>query len=94
MTHELSRHWDQPDQNSIILDDTHALMSQRAFEALHEYSASTPSGVYPGKMWKRHDGAFDRRCKPQDRRWLLCWYGIVPDNPNVCSNNFREILVA
>ena len=93
ITDPMGRHWEQPPAHSILLDDTHAVMTEQTFCQLAEYSGSTPSGVYPGKMWRRHDGLFDRRCKPEDRRWLLCWFGEVPDNPKVCSNNFRVILV-
>lgn len=52
MTHPLGKHWKQPEVDEITIDDTHALMSQRAFDKLLEYSASRPSGVYEGKMWK------------------------------------------
>lgn len=92
MAHELGRHWIQPARESILIDDTHAVMDSTAFKNLPEYSASTPSGVYPGKMWKRHDGLFDRTCKPEDRRWLLCWFGEVEGRLDICSNNYREIL--
>ena len=82
MTHELGKYWRQPSQDSILVDDTHAVMDSTAFEKLAEYSSSMPSGVYPGKMWKAlHHG-----------RWMLRWYGIVEGNPNVCSNNQVEIL--
>lgn len=94
ITDPLGRYWDQPPIERIAIDDTHALMTHEDFTLLPEYSASMPSGVYPGKMWRRRDGAFDPRCRPEDRRWLLCWYGIVPGDATVCSNNFREILIA
>jgi hypothetical protein len=93
ITDRLGRHWGQPPVNSILLDNTHAVMSKQSFSQLAEYSSTMPSGVYPGKMWSRHDGLFDRNCKPQDRRWLLCWFGEVPGNPTRCSINFRIILV-
>jgi hypothetical protein len=83
MTDPLGRYWDQPPRDAIALDDTHALMTERAFEQLPEYSRTTPSGVYPGKMW--------RHCT-KDGDWYLCWFGIVDGNPKVCSNNARRIL--
>ncbi len=84
--------WDQPDRSRIQVDNEFALMDTRTFKELHEYSASFPTGVYVGKMWKRHDGKFDPTCKPEDRRWLLVWFGHHA-NPKFVSNNFREILL-
>lgn len=94
MIHPLSAHWHQPDRSKIVIDRTHALMSRRTFDALHEYSCSNPSGVYEGKMWKRHDGIFDaaflrRGGKPE---WLLVWFG-KSENPDMCSINSRKILL-
>lgn len=37
-----------------------------------EYSGTMPSGVIPGKKWRRHDGCFDPTC--DDPGWLLCEY--------------------
>jgi hypothetical protein len=92
ITHPLGRSWTQPSRRGILIDDKYAVISLRDFEALKEYSCSQPSGVYEGKMWKRHDGAFDPRCRPEDRRWLLCWYG-YSNKPDCVSNNYREILL-
>ena len=41
---------------------------------LGEYSATLPTGVFPGKRWLRHDGVYDPRCPPSERRWLLCQF--------------------
>ena len=92
ITHPLGKHWDQPDPERILLDDKHALMDERTFNALPEYSSTIPTGVYEGKMWKRHDGVLDPRCRPEQHKWMLGWFGpsTVPDN---CSINFREILI-
>jgi len=94
MTHELSRHWEQPRTAEIEIDDTHALMTRRTFENLAEYSATNPSGVYEGKMWRREDGAFDYKFLARGGKpvWLLCWYGLS-DKPGMVSNNSRKILV-
>jgi len=70
MVHELGKHWPQPPLSEILVDDIHALMSERTLGRLSEYSASVPSGVYAGKMWKRRVYA----------GWFLCWYG--PGVPN------------
>ena len=93
ITDPLGRHWHQPATASILIDDKHAVMANSTFEALSEYSGTMPSGVYPGKMWRRHDGLFDDRCPPADRRWLLCWFGGHADATK-CSINSRLILVA
>lgn len=94
VTDPMGRNWDQPDRKAILVDETHAIMTQRTFDQLKEYSATFPNGVYPGKMWKRHDGAFDleflrKGGKPE---WMLVWYGNLP-NSKFVSNNFRKILI-
>jgi hypothetical protein len=84
ITDPLGRHWQQPNPSEIEIDDTHALMSQRTFDALLEYSASNPTGVYAGKMWRRHAGDL----------WLLCWYGESQIGPGYVSNNYRAVLIS
>jgi hypothetical protein len=91
MTDPLGRHWPQPSRDAFLVDETHAIVSAANFKLLPEYSGSMPSGVYPGKMWRRHDGVFDRKCK--EPIWMLCWYGESPD-PGKCSVNHRLLLVA
>lgn len=86
ITHSLGRYWDQPPAEEVAvmqIDQTHALLTKRAFRQLQEYTQTLPSGVYAGKMWKAQDGG----------RWMLRWYGIVPGRCDVCSNNQREILI-
>lgn len=97
ITHEMGRHWDQPERQHIVIDrQGRALVPRRVFERLAEYSSSLPSGVYEGKMWKRHElVAVDdygslRPVVPD--RWWLCWYGSGND-PNKCTVNRREILL-
>ncbi len=80
MTHELSRHWEQPQRENIRIDGEHAIMSEKTFKQLHRYDTSLPSGVYEGKMWARE--------KAGD--FWLCWYGF-DDEPNTCSVNARKI---
>lgn len=92
MTDPLGRHWQQPSLDEVALDDTHALMTEHTFQRLSEYSCSYPGGVYPGKMWRRHDGIYDRSCPPERRRWLLCWYG--QNIGGKCEICFREVLLA
>jgi hypothetical protein len=94
MTDPMGWHWRQPERDRILLDDTHALMTSATFEELSEYSTTIPSGVYPGKMWRRHDGIFDqtRRRNGLPGVWLLAWFGEVVEGR--CPINFREILLA
>lgn len=86
--------WPQPVTADIVLDDTHALMTRKTFDSLPEYSGTRPTGVYAGKMWKRHDGSFDRKFLAQGGKpeWLLCWYG-NSELADFCSNHSRKILL-
>ena len=90
MTDPMGRYWNQPPRDRIVVDETHALMDSSTFKALPEYSGTIPTGVYPGKMWRRHDGIFDQ--KATRKRWLLCWYG--EDRDGKCEILFREVLLA
>lgn len=94
ITDPLGRHWQQPSPEKIAIDETHALMDYATFAALADYSSSIPSGVYDGKMWRRHDGIFDRRFLDSGviPEWLLMWYG-PSDDPGKCSINSRKILL-
>lgn len=92
ITDPLGKHWDQPARREIEIDATHAMMSQETFQALGEYSCSMPTGVYPGKMWRCHVGAYDPNCKPSDRFWQLRWFGHHAD-PGYVSNHYRRIMV-
>lgn len=83
MTGPLSRYWEQPNKENILIDDTHAMMDKAALRLLKEYSCSLPSGVYEGKMWKLKTNL----------GWVLRWYGPSVD-PNKCSINNRIILIA
>ncbi|WGG51792.1 hypothetical protein [Rugamonas sp. DEMB1] len=93
ITDPLGQHWRQPPTSAILLDNTHAVMTEATFQQLAEYSYSFPSGVYPGKMWRRYDGLFDQRCAITDLQWLLMWFGEC-DDPTKCTNNSRRILIA
>lgn len=83
MTHPYSRYWDQPSRAEILVDATHALMTRRTFLILLEYSASVPTGVYAGKMWRAYHGR---------GLWWLCWYGVAED-PEYCTIERRLILL-
>lgn len=83
ITDPLGKHWDQPSPSLIEIDGTHALMTEDTLKQLADYSASVPSGVYEGKMW---------RCKGGNG-WYLRWYG-TSDRLDRCSCNQREIILA
>lgn len=86
ITDPMGKYWDQPDPANILIDDTHALMDARTFRALHDYSYSQPTGVYPGKMWRAG------RKKVDGETWWLKWFGTHED-PKMCSGHAREIIV-
>lgn len=69
-------------------------MSQADFFALAEYSCSTPSGVYPGKMWKHNNYAYRPAPPGIKEQWFLRWFGVSEKGPEWCSNEHREILIA
>jgi hypothetical protein len=65
MTDPLGKHWAQPDRQMIFIRDGKAHMCAEDFRTLKQYDTSFPSGVYPGKMWKRINSGVA----------YLCWYG-------------------
>lgn len=85
ITDPLGSAWVQPSLSAIEIDDTHALMSKGAFNKLLEYSTSTPSGVYVGKMWK---GQY------KTGEWYLAWFSEGDEAKTYVNNNYRLILLA
>lgn len=83
MVDPLGQYWRQPKPSEIEIDDTHALMEKGAFDKLPEYSHSTPSGVYIGKMWKgKYKGGV----------WYLAWFSVGDEDKTYLNNNYRIIL--
>lgn len=78
MVHPLGRHWNQPPRADILIDETHAVMSEATLAKLSVYDHSQPSGVYEGKMWVW--------------RGNLAWFGFS-EKPDCVSNNYRKIRV-
>lgn len=76
----MGKHWTQPDRELIKVNSETAEMTQCVLEQLCDYSHSMPTGVYPGKMWKRKQG----------EQWWLCWFGVSKD-PKLCTNNCRKV---
>lgn len=91
MTHPLGKHWNQPSNEHMLFDSKCCLMTNADFKMLLDYSASTPSGVYDGKMWK------SLHCiKPKDEIlevWYLKWYEPTND-PELFDIMSREILIS
>lgn len=97
ITDPMGRYWRQPDLSKVLIDDTHAIIDKTTFEQLAEYSGTVPTGCYPGKAWRRHNGIYDHEWQAKGGKpyWQLCWYGYSRDgNPKFCSNNFRTVLFA
>ena len=76
--------WTQPDRKNILVGDDTAIMTQFDFKLLSEYSNSTPSGKYPGKMWRLH---------ASDRQDYLCWYALVPGRDDRIAVHTRKIVI-
>lgn len=83
VTNPMGNYWKQPNRKLIEVDAKYAKMSPASFDKLLEYSTSTPTGIYIGKMWKR---------QLSNSKWLLCWFEPHPE-PDTYSINYREILV-
>lgn len=56
-------------------------MTKDEFLALPEYNTTLPTGVVPGKRWRRHDGIFDADFLSGGRKpvWLVGEYGPAVD---------------
>jgi hypothetical protein len=83
ITDPLGRYWEQPDTSKILIDDEVALMDQRTHDDLAEYSASTPTGVYPGKAWKA--------CR--FGKSYLRWFGEPDGHPDGLPTYTRPIVI-
>lgn len=83
MTDPLGKYWHQPkDIREAPMDDAHVILTKKQYNSLASYDTTNPSGVYPGKCWKRTN----RHGK------FLVWYGEC-DDPTQCSINARTILI-
>lgn len=92
---DLGRNWPQPTRDSLNfhmapeneknpgLKPKAVYMTKRTMEELQEYSSTTPTGVYPGKMWRGH----------WDDTWYLLWFSEVKSDPNMCQVHSCPILL-
>jgi hypothetical protein len=95
MLNPLGRYWEQPNPAKLEFDDESVMMTRSQFNGLHNYSASKPTGAYPGKMWKWSRRENNRSDKVPDD-WYLCWYGPLythTDNREYMDTFTRLILV-
>lgn len=83
MTDPLSVHWKQPNPDNIIIDNKSALMSEKDFKLLPDYSLSRPTGLYQGKMWKSEF----------TNGWFLAFVVSDPNDANYVFTFWREILI-
>lgn len=74
---------EQPEPNNFLWTADIVYMSSAEFKKLKEYSFSTPTGAYIGKMWKAYS--------KYDNAWHLGWYG-PSEKLNHCSVNFKKLL--
>ena len=84
ITSSLGMYWKQPPLSEITITDDAALMNRKAFNELAEYSASVPTGVYVGKIWK---------CEISGMVWLLRWYTFSNDGADYCTIQSRQITI-
>lgn len=84
MTDPRGKHWTQPDRQMIFIRGGVAHMTKQDFSKLSQYDTSMPSGVYPGKMWKRLE---------KDKFYLV-WYEDKPEsNGKLCNIKYLPIQV-
>ncbi len=95
ITEGLGQHWRQPvDIRSAPIDGETILLTPGQFAGLADYSVSMPTGVYPGKCWKRAE--FDGPILDGGQAtgvWFLGWYGESDEGADWCSTNWRRIEV-
>lgn len=83
---DIRRHSAAGSYPPICLDDEHFLISQANLDALPEYSASKPTGVYDGKCWKIWH--------PREKCWwVACYIEEDPPHPDGMLTPYRRALV-
>ncbi len=85
ITNPLGKHWEQPAHDEVIIDETHAFMSQSVCDQLKQYDSTNPTGTYEGKMWKRESGG---------KLWLI-FYDVdwKEHDPKMLTINSRRIVI-
>jgi hypothetical protein len=67
------------------MDATHIILTRRQFNRLPDYSCSLPTGVVPGKTWRRRV-QYDN----PESRWVIGRYDAT--SPTHCRVVWRELL--
>lgn len=95
ITDPMSRSWPVRNTDVTVFRDK-AIVTQRVFDLLPEYSTTQPTGVYPGKIWKSNEWHWDptKQFRVSTDRWHLCWFDDVPDKPGYCRTLSLLISVA
>ena len=88
--HEAHARDHQPSRAYVIVDGPYAMVDEYWFKRLPEYSASIPTGVWFGKMWKARWGDPDGMGKYGG--WYLRWYG-PHKNPKLAAIEQRHLVV-
>lgn len=77
--------WQAPDRSEILaIDKDYAMMTEETFNKLPDYTHSSPTGKYNGKMWK---------AKAKEGIWMLCWCSHENLKFNFIDTNYRQILI-
>ena len=85
--------------DDILVDDVLALMAQRAFDALGEYSCSLPTRASIGKRWKMNRTAYTPNRDPETGKHTplpeVWWLGEYIDiaEENTVGIKWRKILI-
>lgn len=75
----------QIDRENVLVNAEAAVMSQKDFLDLSEYTTTNPTAVHPGRMWKTQIG----------HEWFLRWYGYAEmrGGCEVCFVHQRPITI-
>jgi hypothetical protein len=73
--------------HGIVLTETTATMSLNAFGRLDDYSCSSPSGVFIGKIWKAHIPFGGRG------HWVLRRYAPHATDPDLATIETRKLYI-
>lgn len=87
ITDRLGQGWEQPDAAEILVDDEYAVMSKDAFDKLKDYTASQPTALYNGKMWKAC------YCTKDGLLWVLHYCFNEDMENNLIDIAARDILI-
>jgi hypothetical protein len=83
ITDPLGKYWDQPPAKEVLVDliNDVAIMTPETLQQLADYSHSTPTGVYIGKMW---------RSETRGGKHFLHWFDHC-EKPGYLTHHVKEI---